>query len=372
MVLAFGFDEESHGFLGAGSIAPFLEDKYGRDSFEFILDEGGMGLQTLDDNTDGEAGVLYALPGVGEKGALDVVLTLDVPGGHSSIPPPHTGIGILAEIIYELERQELFVPVLDNAHPSRHMLECQVRHSPNAVEPWLASALQSSDHVALAEKLAQSRGEPVRFTLQTSQAADIITGGVKSNALPEKISAVVNYRVALHQTPELVQERAERIIAPIAQSHNLTTSFFPADNVPNPAQAQNHLALTFLSAPLAPAPISPTATNEDAVWTRFAGTVRSAFESVPSLQGRTVVVSGDIMTGNTDTRFYWGLTRNIYRWSPSRQGRTLNIHTVDERIGMDAHLEAMVLYYGMFDFIYSCFAVERLTDIYMGRSDPSL
>ncbi|PLN82570.1 putative vacuolar carboxypeptidase Cps1 [Aspergillus taichungensis] len=346
VVLAFGFDEESHGFLGAGSIAPFLEDKYGRDSFEFILDEGGMGLQTLDD-TDGEPGVLYALPGVGEKGALDVVLTLDVPGGHSSIPPPHTGIGILAEIIYELERQELFVPVLDDAHPSRHMLECQVRHSPNAVEPWLASALQSNDHVALAEKLAQSRGEPVRFTLQTSQAADIITGGVKSNALPEKISALVNYRVALHQTPELVQERAERIIAPIAQRHNLTTSFFPADNVPNPAQIQNHLALTVLSAPLAPAPISPTATNEDAVWTRFAGTVRSAFESVPSLQGRTVVVSGDIMTGNTDTRFYWGLTRNIYRWSPSREGRTFNIHTVDERIGMDAHLEAMVLYYDL-------------------------
>ncbi|KAF4201928.1 hypothetical protein CNMCM8927_000890 [Aspergillus lentulus] len=343
IVLAFGFDEESHGFLGAGSLASALEKKYGPDSFDFILDERGMGLETLGDD------VVYALPGVGEKGSIDIVLSLDVAGGHSSIPPAHTGIGIMAEIIYELERQALFVPVLTDDHPSRRMLECQARYSPNHVEPWLASGLQSSDHVALAEKLASSRGDAFRYILQTSQAADIFNGGIKSNALPEKISALVNYRIALHQTPELIKQRAIDIIAPIADKHNLSWTAFPettAATADKPA-VNNHLTLSTLSTPLVPAPVSPTNIDTDAVWARFAGVARTSFESVPSLKGKTVVVSGDIMTGNTDTRFYWALSRNIYRWSPSRRGGSLNIHTVDERVAIDVHLEAMVLYYNL-------------------------
>jgi len=107
ILFAFGYDEESHGWLGAGSIAPVLEEKYGKDSFEFILDEGGMGLQSLGSAAD-DGEILYALPGVGEKGSLDLVMELAVPGGHSSVPPAHTGIGIMAEILYEFERQDLF------------------------------------------------------------------------------------------------------------------------------------------------------------------------------------------------------------------------------------------------------------------------
>lgn len=336
VVLAFGYDEESHGWLGAGSIAKELEKKWGRDSFEFILDEGGMGLETLGD-------VVYALPGVGEKGSIDLVLTLNVTGGHSSVPPPHTGIGIMSEIIYELERQDLFIPVLNQEHPARKSLECQVRHSPEYVEPWLADALESDDYTALARSVGESRGEKILYTFQTSQAADLFSGGVKTNALPEKISSVVNYRVALHQTPEIVKERALKIITPIAKKHNLTFTAFedsPSDEI------FNHLDLAALSEPLYPAPISPTDSQTDEVWSRFSGVSRSVFESIPAFEGKTVVVAGDIMTGNTDTRFYWNLTRNIYRWSPSRTGRSLNIHTVDERLDIAVHLEAMMLYYG--------------------------
>ncbi|RAL12167.1 Gly-Xaa carboxypeptidase [Aspergillus homomorphus CBS 101889] len=353
VLFAFGFDEESHGFLGAGNISESLQKKYGPNSFEFILDEGGMGLETFsdDDNdkagvTDNGDGVIYALPGVGEKGSLDIVLSLAVPGGHSSMPPPHTGIGIISEIIYSLERRDLFVPVLDDRHPSRQKLECQVRHSPSQVEPWLASALRSSDYVSLAERLADSRGDKFRFILQTSQAADLVAGGVKSNALPEKISALVNYRVALHQTPEEIQARAIEIVTSITQRYNMTLTAFPADNQVD-TSLNNHLTLTTLSGALNPAPVSPTNLRTDPVWARFSGVTRAVFESVPALKGKTVVVSGDIMTGNTDTRFYWPLTRNIYRWSPSRAGRAFNIHTVDERVSIDAHMEAIMLYYDL-------------------------
>ncbi|KAL2868410.1 Gly-Xaa carboxypeptidase [Aspergillus lucknowensis] len=357
VVLAFGFDEEAHGYLGAGKIAPLLEERYGKDGVEFILDEGGMGLSTLRSSSasalhDEEDNVIYALPDVGEKGALDIILSLSVPGGHSSVPPKHTGIGIMSEIIYNLENTELdiFTPSLGPDHPTRRMLECQVHHSPQYVETWLASALDSDDYAATAESVAQSRGDDRRFTLQSSQAADIFNGGVKSNALPEKVRTVVNYRVGLHQTPDMVQERAEKIIEPIIAKYNLTWSrFSDTGNVgaDSGVGKGGHLTLSTSRPPLSPAPVSPTDIETSPVWARFAGVTRSVFESVPSLRGKTVVVSGDIMTGNTDTRFYWNLSRNIYRWSPAREGRALNIHTVDERIGIDAHLEAMMLYYDL-------------------------
>ncbi|KAJ5624403.1 hypothetical protein N7510_000712 [Penicillium lagena] len=358
VVLAFGYDEESHGFLGAGALSSVLEERYGKDSFEFVLDEGGMGLQSL----AGDDEVVYALPGVGEKGSIDLVMEMAVPGGHSSVPPAHTGIGIMAEILYSLERQELFSPWLHEAHPAHGMLECQARYSPERVEPWLADKLAAGDAAALGEAVASSRGAAVRYLLQTSQAADLIRGGVKTNALPEKISATVNYRVALHQTPDELVDRALRIISPIAESHNLTVQLdFPdlkqtlrhslLDD--DPAEPERTLTLSSLSVPLMPAPISPTDPLSSKTWAHFAGVTRSVFESHPnplsssSKKKPTVVVTGDVMTGNTDTRFYWPLSRNIYRWSPSRVGGAANIHTVDERIRLDVHLEGMMLYYDL-------------------------
>jgi Gly-Xaa carboxypeptidase len=200
----------------------------------------------------------------------------------------------------------------------------------------------------------------VRYTLQTSQAADLIRGGVKTNALPEKISAVVNYRVALHMTPDQLRERAVRIISPIAKSHNVSLHVsFPGvvDSKDNffGGEGDRTLVLSPLNEPLSPAPISPSDPLSSKVWARFAGVARSVFESHPNPlvksetqagSSPTVVVTGDIMTGNTDTRFYWSLSENIYRWSPSRAGGTFNIHTVDERIRLDVHLEGLMLYYG--------------------------
>ncbi|KAI9731034.1 MAG: hypothetical protein M1834_005497 [Cirrosporium novae-zelandiae] len=336
VVLAFGYDEESGG-LGAASIAEFLEERYGHYGFELILDEGGMGLETIGD-------IVYALPGVGEKGAVDFHLALSVKGGHSSVPPSHTGIGIISEIIYELERQDLFFPRLGKEHPTRRTLECQTRYSPDFVEPWLASALASDDFTGVAEAIARSRGITDRFKFQTSQAVDVIGGGVKVNALPEKIFTNVNYRVALHETVGMLRDRAVKIISPIVAKYNLTFSAFE-DGVSD--EPVNHLAMSVLAHSLEVAPVSPTDVHNNHTWARFSGVARSVFESVPSLKGKTVVVSGDIMTGNTDTSRYWNLTQNIYRWSPSRTGTRVNAHTVNERLDMQTHVEVMMFYYGI-------------------------
>ena len=41
------------------------------------------------------------------------------------------------------------------------------------------------------------------------------------------------------------------------------------------------------------------------------------------------------------------LTRHIYRWAPTRKGASLNNHTLDERIDMHAHMEALRFYYDL-------------------------
>ncbi|KAI1046749.1 hypothetical protein LB505_006787 [Fusarium chuoi] len=54
------------------------------------------------------------------------------------------------------------------------------------------------------------------------------------------------------------------------------------------------------------------------------------------------------MTGNTDTRHYLNLSKNIYRWSPGSLKSFSNIHGVNERLLMSEQMNMAKFYY---DFI---------------------
>ncbi|EEB87848.1 hypothetical protein MPER_14638, partial [Moniliophthora perniciosa FA553] len=89
------------GTEGAGKLAVYLEETYGKDGFALLLDEGeGYGENSADS-------VIFALPGISEKGYIDVKIEVLTPGGHSSVPPAHTynqSIGLLSMIIVEIEK----------------------------------------------------------------------------------------------------------------------------------------------------------------------------------------------------------------------------------------------------------------------------
>jgi Gly-Xaa carboxypeptidase len=338
VILAFGFDEETGGARGAAQISKHLQGVWGKDGIDFIIDEGGMGLTTI-----GE--YVYARPGVAEKGYMDALLTVDTPGGHSSRPPsPHSGIGIVAEIIVALEANP-FTPLLTKENPFRGVLECQAKYTPDELEPWLRHALEKGEH-DIGKRLADARGSETRYSMQTSQAVDIIRGGNKVNALPETVTATVNYRIAPHDSLDIIKTHIRLLAEPIVRKHNLELVDFDGSNTSAPdASRSSSGTLTLRSVnDLRPAPISPT-DIADPVWALFSGTIRSVFETVASLKGKTVVPVGDIMLGNTDTIHYWDLTRNIYRFSPRREGTSFGVHTIDERVEMEAHLEAMRFYY---------------------------
>lgn len=120
LVLSFGFDEESAGRQGAGQLAQAILDRYGKDSVEIIVDEGsGLSKQW---------GTLFALPAVAEKGYIDVNVIVKMPGGHSSIPPKHNGIGVMGELITHIEAN-LYEPHLHKENPFLGALYCGAAHA---------------------------------------------------------------------------------------------------------------------------------------------------------------------------------------------------------------------------------------------------
>ena len=94
--------------------------------------------------------------------------------------------------------------------------------------------------------------------------------------------------------------------------------------------------------PLSPAPLTFPYGNP--TWDILGGTIKHVFEDFASFS-KAVTVAPSCMTGNTDTRHYWDLSDNIYRFTPIRQDMRLNAHAIDERVALDAHIEGVVFYY---------------------------
>lgn len=176
-------------------------------------------------------------------------------------------------------------------------------------------------------------------------AADLISGGAKINALPERTVLTVNHRVNVGDHPSDVQRHLTKVAGKVADKFNLTLHAFPeGDGGETPSSITLKVAY---GSYLEPAPVSPTSVIEGEVtaYEVLAGTTRA-------LYGEEVIMAPGLSTGNTDTRFYWDLTRNIYRYEPGYDpedpdGGLGNIHTVDERVSIAAHVN-LVRWYTLF------------------------
>ncbi|KAK8078857.1 Peptidase family M20/M25/M40 [Apiospora phragmitis] len=313
IVVALGFDEECSGRRGAGEIGKYLETNYGKHSMAIILDEGGMGLDLLEGKT------LYALPAVMEKGHVDIWLDLKINGGHSSTPFPHTGIGIMSEIVVKLESNPYDPKLIKDSPIHRHL-----------------------ELVTVDRK--------TQYRLQTSQSVDYFIGGIKINAMPEKIRIGVNHRVAPQNSIPEVKGRILDLIKPIVKHYGLGVSAFKGeDNNPDdllgefaPAYDVDYNGTLTLSS-TQPSQVAPVSPSSGDIWDVFSGTIQHSF----AFEDGKVVPVGELMTGNTDTRHYLHLSKHVYRWTPTRKGGTQNAHTVDEAIDMQAHMEALRFYYDL-------------------------
>ncbi|KAL2140428.1 hypothetical protein VTI28DRAFT_3811 [Corynascus sepedonium] len=329
ILLSFGFDEECSGKQGASHLAAAIEERYGKDGIAVIVDEGSSFEQAW--------GTLFAKPGTAEKGYTDVHITVRAPGGHSSVPTDHTSIGILSELITKIESEQ-YPTRLVNSNPYYTQLQCGAAYSPefpSKLKKLLGRRHKSASHgtcKAQPDRLAieaAKQGPAIKYLMQTSQAVDVISGGIKVNALPERVTAVVNHRINIGETPQVVKDRLAALAGEVARAHNLTLHAFDGEEGPS------SVILSASSHELQVAPVTPA---DGAPFAVLAGTTRA-------LYGEEVVVTPGIMTGNTDTRYYWGLTRHIFRFAPGldpEDGPGLGqIHTVDEKVSVRNHINAV-------------------------------
>ncbi|CDR37913.1 CYFA0S01e19108g1_1 [Cyberlindnera fabianii] len=341
IVLAFGFDEESSGTQGAGKITDFLMEQWGENGLLLIVDEGGLGIADF-------GGARFALPSTGEKGYIDVHIKLTTPGGHSSVPPKHTSIGMMGELAVLLEKKEYPLDVSEIS-PYYHTLQCQAKYS-DALEPEVRKGILHLDDPKIKkfvlEELAKDGTN--KALLSTTRAIDVVYGGVKINALPEEVVLKVNHRVSYESSLDIVKDHILDCVSKVAESHGLGITAFEEEI--KGATAAGNFVITS-DGDLDPAPSTPVFNNP--TWDVLSGTIKHVFEDFavypeelfdPAISPK-VHVAPSCMTGNTDTKHYWDLTKNIYRFSPVKQLSRENAHAIDERVQLDAHVEGVAWYY---------------------------
>lgn len=335
IVLAFGFDEESSGLQGAGEISKYLLSTFGERSFAFILDEGG--------NIQESFGSVVATAAIVEKGYIDVRLSVASPGGHSSIPPKHTSIGFLAALIAKIEANPI-VPRLSRDNVFYDTLLCTAVHSAEIDSDMKKAILASikSDKALKAVESIIFKTPLISALVGTTRAVDIVGGGVKANALPEEAWAVINHRIATDSSVSEVINLDAKLLKPVAEKFNLSLTSF-GEVITDPSVPRHGSVV--LSDPwnnqLEPAPVSPY--KGSIAFDVFSGTIKSTYNTHRGLEGDdNIKVYPAYITGNTDTKYYWKLSENIYRYNHQYglEGRGIGkIHTVNENIPVDSLLE---------------------------------
>ncbi|KAL4268708.1 peptidase M20A family protein [Pleurotus pulmonarius] len=324
VVLSFGFDEEAGGV-------------------QAIIDEGG--------GFSEEYGTIFASPGVAEKGSMNVDLEVTAPGGHSSIPPSHTSIGMLAAAIVHLEDRPFNVH-LDRKSTIYARLQCAAQHG-KAMDRTLRRKIRKSlkSDKKLRELESFLFADSVEKSLAgTTQAIDLINGGVKSNALPEQARAVINHRIDSMSSSIIVKERDTTLLKEIAHRFNLSYTAFGDEITEGGVPSAGTISI---SSPLVlePAPVSPIVMDKTTPYGVLSGSIRATYDARRSqnhLSGDIFVTPG-MPTGNTDTRYYWSLTNHIFRYTHHNLGSSSNplgggVHTVNEHIEIAAFVEMIRFY----------------------------
>ncbi len=291
IVLAFGIDEEASGIEGAGKLAVYLEEKYGTCGFAMLLDEGeGYG-------KNAEDSIILAVPGIAEKGYLDVRVEVSSAGGHSSVPPDHTTIGLLSMLVVELEKNT-HRPVLQRSGTGFANAQCSVLYDtryPPALRALAKKALHSDQALEHFMRALISFDKLFGVLFKTTQAVDLINGGVKINALPEVAAAVVNHRIGEHSSSKEVQQHITELVVPIGQEFNLTISAF-GDQLDFGDEGAIVLEDAFYSA-LEPSPVSPI--HLKGPYGVLSGTIKATLQSSSRYKASGVVVSPSLDLGNT-------------------------------------------------------------------------
>ena len=298
--LGFGHDEEVGGINGAQAIVSYFEQEGVQ--FEYVLDEGLVVLE--------EALPMLAPPlamiGIAEKGYISFQLTSNLSGGHTMMPPAETAIGVLSKGISKLQENP-FPARINGAARSLFEYagpEMSLLYKVIFANLWLTEGLLTNQ---------LSKEATSNAVIRTTLAPTIISGGIKDNILPTQAKATINFRILPGESIESVQAYIEKVV----DDDRITVSSVSATFQNNPS------------------PVSDTEVFGFKVIQR---TIQEIFPGV-------VVAPGLVIAG-TDSRHYFPVCKNIYRFMPVqiKKEELSGIHGSNERISLDNYKQMIRFY----------------------------
>ena len=281
--LCFGADEESNG-RGAAAMVKYFESKKQR--FDMVVDEGGE-ISTEDNKNIRQP---IASVGVGEKGYVTLVLSVQRAGGHSSIPEKSSSIGILSKALHTIEENQIPTRITP---PIKAYLERISSYNTNFFEKMQLSNLWLFEKWVL-HNMTQNRSS--NALVRTTLVPTVVNSGVRDNVIPTFATAMVNSRILPGETPNSVKAYVEKIV----NDTNVKISIYP-----------NYETM-------------PSTTTEinSAAFKR----VESAIHAVV----KEVVVAPMLMVGATDSRNYRTLSDGVINFTPLTDAK--GYHGIDERM----------------------------------------
>ncbi len=297
--LAYGHDEEVGGTRGAAQIAALLKARGVK--LAMVLDEGGV----IGDGLLPGVAAPTAMVGIAEKGFQSVELSTRSTGGHSSVPPPRSAVGILSEAIVRLESTPMPARL---EGPTRQLFEELGPRFPFAQRAVFAN-------LWLTRPLVTRKLEDTPTTnamVRTTTAVTMFQAGSKENVLASRARAVVNFRILPGDSIASVLEHVRRAVAD-ERIEVRPVGAFSAE------------------------PSAASSTESDSYRT-LARTIRSI---VPE-----AVVAPYLVVVVTDARYYRDLSSSVFRFMPVRltPADLARIHGTNERIAIRDYERAVRLY----------------------------
>lgn len=286
--LVSGHDEEAG---GTGAIAAAEKLKADGVKAIFTIDEGSIVL-TDTPVIDGPAIMI----GIAEKGYATLKVTANAPGGHSSMPPPETGVASLARAVLAIAGKPF---PYELRGPGAAMLEALAAKKGGATK--MAVANQWLFGPMLKRQLAEAPSTAAAF--HTTIAPTMLEGSPKENVLPQSANALINYRIAPWNRSADIMARARAAVG------------------------DARIDLTWVKPPREPSRVSSTSSLG---WKWIAAAARA--DAPDAVLTPTLVVAG------TDSRSMEPVSDDVYRFMPMHftLKESAMIHGTNEHMAIDS------------------------------------
>ena len=286
LILASGADEEHGGRYGFGWLADNYPDKI---RAPFAVNEGG-GVPI-----ESPSGLTYLL-GTGEKGRLQVEIDIKGVSAHASVP--WQGSNAMYTLHRILQRIEEYEPERDTSTEIfDHLSTFAIEHKPSADNVDEIIADVQPDNPRFASMLRALS----RMTLTPT----MISGGIKSNSVPETIRLTCDVRTLPHQSDDYLREQLDAIL----------------EGMPNATYEIDYMAVP----------------NSSAFETALGDSIRQA--TARALNRDDIQWVPAISTGFTDSRFTRPLGTITYGFSgshPDDDPMLSRAHGTDESVGISS------------------------------------